>query len=163
MFDVSQTTEYENYILEQKEIDEKIMKNHEIDYQTAIDYIKEHHPNVSITEDFKPQEKKGSYDPHVHQITLYERSSHTVFHELGHRITISLLNITGDIHKDYAKNEVLAELTAYLLMKSFDENVKYNFAYSNVWANRITDVFEIDEFEKAFKNITQCFRKDEKK
>ena len=68
------------------------------------------------------------------------------------------LKIAGDIRKDYAKNEVLAELTAYLLMKSFDENVQYNFAYSNCWASKITDTFELDEFERAFKSITHYFQ-----
>jgi len=65
-----------------------------------------------------------------------------------------LLKITGDIHKEYAKNEVIAELISYLLMKSFDETIIYNFAYSNCWSNRITDTFEIDEFENDFKTIT---------
>lgn len=148
-----------NYLREQEEIDEKIMKNHEIDYNTALDHAKEKYPNVSLTEDFKHQEKKGSYDPLTHQITIYERSSHTIFHELGHHITISLLKIAGDIRKDYAKNEVLAELTAYLLMKSFDEKVQYNFAYSNCWSNRITDAFKLEEFERAFKSITHYFQK----
>ena len=162
VFDISCTDEYDNYLAEQKEIDEKIMKNHEINYDIAIDYFKENYPNVSLIKDFKHQDKKGSYDPLTHQITIYEKSSHTVFHELGHFITISKLKIAGDIRKDYAKNEVLAEITAYLLMKSFDENINYNFAYSNVWSSRIIDAFEIDEFEKSFKTITQYFQNAKK-
>ena len=47
---------------------------------------------------------------------------------------------------DYAFNEVLAEITAYFLMKSFDESINYNFAYSNVWSGRIEENFEVDEF-----------------
>jgi len=43
-------------------------------------------------------------------------------------------------------------------MKSFDENVQYNFAYSNCWASKITDSFELDEFERAFKSITHYFQ-----
>jgi len=158
-FDISQTSKYENYIEERKQIDEKIMKNHEIEYSIALNFVKEHFPNISLVEDFKHQEKKGSYNPLTHQITLYEKSSHTIFHELGHYITIALLKITGDIHKDYAKNEVLSELTAYLLMKSFDSTISYNFAYSNCWSNRITDTFEIDEFEYDFKTITHYLAK----
>jgi len=158
VFDISQSSEYENYLKEQEEIDEKIMKNHEIDYNTAFNYVKKNYPNVSLTEDFKHQDKKGSYIPLTHEITLCERSSHTIFHEIGHYITFSLLKIAGDIHKDYAKNEILAEITAYLLMKSFDENIKYNFAYSNCWASKITDSFELSEFEKAFKSITLYFQ-----
>ena len=55
-------------------------------------------------------------------------------------------------HQRFSK--ILAELTAYLLMKSFDENINYNFAYSNCWSNRITATFELDEFENDFKAIT---------
>jgi len=40
-------------------------------------------------------------------------------------------------------------------MKTFDENIDYNFAYSNCWSNRITDTFDVDEFETDFKVITQ--------
>ena len=153
-FDISQTSEFENYIKEQKEIDEKIMKNHEIDYSTAIDFAKKQFPKIPIVEEFRHQEKKGSYDPHTRQITLYERSSHTLFHEIGHLITIDILKIAGDIRKDYASNEVLAEVSAYLLMKTFSESIDYNFAYSNCWSSKITDTFEIGEFEKDFKTIT---------
>lgn len=39
-------------------------------------------------------------------------------------------------------------------MKKSDENINYNFAYSNCWAERIKDTFEISEFEKDFKAIT---------
>jgi len=159
IFDISQTSEYERYLKEQKEIDEKIMKNHEIDYETAIKFVKQKFPQVKITEDFKPQSKKGSYDPLSKEIMIYQNSSHTVFHEVGHHITISILKIAGDIRKDYAKNEVLAELTSYLLFHKFDENVHYNFAYSNVWANRITGVFEIEEFEHIFKTISRFIDK----
>ena len=85
--------------------------------------------------------------------------SHTIFHELGHHITFSVLEIATNSKKDYAKNEILAELVSYLLMKSFDENISYNFAYSNCWASKITDAFEIEEFEKAFKNIMEFLEK----
>jgi len=68
---------------------------------------------------------------------------------------ISILKIAGHIKKNYSTNEVLAELTAYLLLKNFDKNIDYNFAYSNVWANRITDLFELDEFINCFKSISK--------
>ncbi|MHA2087766.1 MAG: hypothetical protein ACW972_05800, partial [Promethearchaeota archaeon] len=159
VFDISQTSEYESYLKEQKEIDEKIMKNSEIDYNTAKSFVSTHFPKVKIKEEFKDQEKKGSYNPLSQNITLHERSSHTIFHETGHHITISVLKIAGDISKDYAKNEVLAELTAYLLLKKFDETITYNFAYSNVWANRITNIFEVDEFITFFKTLSQYIDK----
>jgi len=154
IFDISQTSKFENFKKEQKAIDEKIMKNSEIDYNTALNFVSTHFPKATIKEDFKDQDKKGSYDPLSHEIILYQKSSHTLYHETGHYITISLLKIAGHITKDYAKNEVLAELTAYLLLKKFDETITYNFAYSNVWANRITEIFEIDEFIKCYKTIS---------
>ena len=154
-FDISQTSEYENYIKEQREIDEKIMKNSEIDYSTAFNFVSKRFPKIKIIEDFKDQDKKGSYNPLSHDITLNQRSSHTLFHEIGHHITISILKIAGDIKDDYAKNEILAELNAYLLLTNFDENLNYNFAYSNIWANRITDIFELDEFMNSFKAISK--------
>ncbi len=154
VFDMSQTTEYENYLKERQEIDKVIMKNAEIDYNIALAFVKINFPKLKIKEDFRKQEKKGSYDPLTKVIILYEKSSHTVFHELGHFVSIEVLRIAGDIRQDYGKNEVLAELFCYLLMKNFDENIKYNFAYSNCWAKRIKDTFEINEFEKDFKVIT---------
>ncbi len=154
VFDISQTSQYENYLKEQQEIDKVIMKNAEIDYNIALGFVKENFPNVRIREDFKEQEKKGSYNPLTKDIILYEKSSHTVFHEIGHYVTVSILKIAGNIRQDYAKNEVLAELFCYLLIKKFDENINYNFAYSNCWAKGIKDTFEVNEFEKDFKAIT---------
>ncbi len=155
VFDMWQTTEYENYIEEQKQIDEKIMQNTEIDYNTAFNFVATNFPKIKIEEDFKSQRLKGAYEPLSHDIILYEKSSHSLLHETGHHITISVLKIAGDIKKDYAKNEILAELVAYLLLKQFDEKINYNFAYSNVWANKITDVFELDEFISSFKSISK--------
>ena len=153
VFDISQTSEYENYLKERKEIDQKIMKNAEIDYTTALDYTQTYFPEAKIKEIFKDQELKGTYNPLSKQIILYEQTSHNLFHELGHHITISIMEISKHSKKNYAKNEILAELVSYLLMKSFDENINYNFAYSNCWASKITESFEIEEFEKAFKSI----------
>ncbi len=48
-------------------------------------------------------------------------------------------------------------------MKSFDESIEYNFAYSNCWSNRITDTFELDKFETEFKAITKYLEKFTKK
>ncbi|MHA1641510.1 MAG: ArdC-like ssDNA-binding domain-containing protein [Promethearchaeota archaeon] len=158
-FDVSQTSEYENYLKEQEKIDEVIMKNAEIDYNVALDFVKSNFPEVSITEDFKHQEKKGSYVPQFKHITLHERSSHTVFHEIGHHITIEVLKIAKHPKEHYAFNEVLAEMTAYFLMKSFDESIKYNFAYSNVWSGRIEENFEVDEFITLTSKILEYISK----
>ena len=159
VFDISQTSEYSKYIKEKEQIDKVIMKNHEIEYSIAYNFVKEQFPKLPLIEDFKHQEKKGSYNPHTHQITLYEKSSHTIFHELGHYLSVEVLKIAGDIRKDYSKNEVIAELISYLLMILFAENINYNFAYSNCWSSKITDTFELSEFETDFKAITQYLEK----
>lgn len=151
VFDISQTTEYENYLKEQKEIDRVIMRNAEIDYDTALNFARTNFPEAKITEDFKDQSMKGKYNPLSKEIVIYQKSSHTVLHEIGHHITQSVLGL--DVEK-YAKNEVLAEIIAYLIMIRFDENIDYNFKYSNVWSNRITDSFELEEFEQCFKKLS---------
>jgi hypothetical protein len=81
------------------------------------------------------------------------------YHLCLKKSSIHLLKIAGDIREDYGKNEILEELSAFILMKSFDENINYNFAYSNCWSSKITDAFELNEFEKVFKNITQYLEK----
>ncbi len=149
-FDISMTTEYKNYLKESEEIDKVIMKNAEIDYNIALDFAKDNFPELTIKEDFKPQDTKGQYDPATKEIVLYEQSSHTVLHELSHHVVKHCL----DLNIPYAKNEVLAELGAYLIMIRFDEHIDYNFKYSNIWSNRITDTFELEEFEQYFKNLT---------
>ena len=72
VFDISQTSEYENYVKEQEEIDKVIMKNAEIDYNIALNFVKKNFPKLRIKEDFKKQEVKGSYDPSTKDIVLYE-------------------------------------------------------------------------------------------
>lgn len=159
IFDLSQTSEYENYLKEQEEIDKVIMKNAEIDYNIALGFVRKNFPKLRIKEDFKKQEKKGSYDPLTKDIILYEKSSHSLFHELGHHVSVSILKIAGHLTQAYAKNEILAELFSYLLIKKFDENIKYNFAYSNCWAEKIKDIFEVKEFEKDLKMISSYLYK----
>ena len=38
------------------------------------------------------------------------------------------------------------KMTAIFLMKSFDESIDYNFAYSNIWSGKIKENFDVDEF-----------------
>jgi hypothetical protein len=154
VFDISQTSEFENYIKESKEIDKVIMKNAEIDYSTALKFVRENFPELIIKEDFKQQDTKGQYNPSTKEITLYERSSHTVLHELSHHIVRYCL----DLDIPYAKNKVLAELGAYLIMIRFNKHIAYNFKYSNVWSNRITDTFELEEFENFFKRLNNFLK-----
>jgi len=50
VFDISQTSEYENYKKEQEEIDNIIMKNSEIEYSTALNFTKTNFIKVKILE-----------------------------------------------------------------------------------------------------------------
>jgi len=156
VFDLSLTSEYENYLKEQEQIDRVIMKNHEIDYNIALNFVRQNFKELKIKEQFKHQGTKGSYNPLTKEIILYEKSSHTIFHELGHHICLNILSLDT---KQYSKDEVLAELSTYLLMIRFDENIDYNFKYSNIWSNRITDSFELEEFEQYFKKLAKYLNK----
>jgi len=92
------------------------MKNAEIGYETALEYARSNFPEVRIVEDFKHQDKKGLYIPELKLITIYERTSHTVLHEIGHHITVDIFKIAKNLKKEYAFNEVLAEMTSYSLL-----------------------------------------------
>jgi len=81
VFDISQTSESETYLQQKKEIDEKIMKNAEIDFEVALDFFKQHLPDVTLTFDLgsiNHNGKKGEYLPEFQHIILYEKTSHIV-------------------------------------------------------------------------------------
>ncbi len=165
VFDISQTSAYEKYLKEEEMIEEKIMKNTEINYNTAMQFIDNNKFEVEIIEDFKDirnGDEKGKYNPKTKTIEIYERSSHTLFHEIGHHIT-DFLDIMFDNWQintsSYSKNEILAEISCYLLMKEFNAHHKYNLAYSNAWSSRIKDNFEFDDFEKRFVKIEKFVEK----
>ena len=74
----------------------------------------------------------------------------TIFYR---NILYDTLKVVGDIKQEYAKNEILAEISCYLFMKRFDPNVEYNFNYRNVWSNRMADDFEFGEFESIYTKL----------
>ncbi len=85
-----------------------------------------------------------------------------MFHELGNHIALSELKI-GEINDlGSNKNEILAEITCYLLMKKFeiaDEyKINYDFGYSNCWALDILEEFKFREFEKIYFTISDYVR-----
>ncbi len=90
IFDISHTSAYEQNLKEQEMIEEIIMNNAEINYNTALEFIHNNNFNVQITEDFKELKNgdaKGFYDPKRRIIEIHEKSSHTLFHEIEHHIT----------------------------------------------------------------------------
>ena len=161
VFDISQTTEFENYQKEQQKIDEVIMNNIEIDYDIALNFVKENFKELKINENIKEldvNEEKGYYEPLEKSINIHQKSSHTVFHELAHHISFKLnFNFDNWQHDRtaYAKNEILAELGCYLLMGNYTNCTNYNFNYSNVWSSRILDNFEYDEFERIYNKLSK--------
>ena len=56
------------------------------------------------------------------------------------------------------KEEILAEITCYLLMKKFEKaeefKINYDFGYSNCWALNILDEFKFREFEDIYSKIS---------
>ncbi len=146
-FDISQTTAFKKY---QKQLELKnklIYNNAEVDYERAIKFVSVNFSGIKIKEDFNNKECKGVY--YKNHITLFTKSSATLFHELGHHITKEIL----DFEYERAKAEIQSELTAYILTKIFDPNAKYNMNYSNCWSSRLPKEYELKDFAKDFKDI----------
>ena len=108
-----------------------------------------------IRKDFK--QGKGTYDFKAKKITVGQKKSHDLFHQLGYHIIYSELEMTSPEEELDAKNEILAEMTCYILMKKFEESqaykINYDFAYSNIWAMNILKEFGFREFESAYEKI----------
>ncbi len=158
VFDISQTNRYKEYLNERKEEEKEFEWKDEIDSDQAIKFVKEKFPEITINEDIKDGDIRGSYDPESKVLTIHQKSSHTLFHELGNHIALSELKIGEMDDLGSNKNEILAEITCYLLMKKFeivDEyKINYDFGYSNCWALDILEEFKFREFEKIYLTIS---------
>jgi hypothetical protein len=136
VFDISQTNKYEDYLAVKKNAQAALEYKDEIPYKTADSFVKKNFPDITIDDK--------------------EKSSHGLFNQLGYSIIESKeLKTTGKDAK--TKNDILAEVAAYLLMKRFEGEYKinYNFGYSNVWALKILDVFQFREFEKSYNSLVK--------
>jgi len=125
VFDISQTNKYEEYLKQTEDLKKEIEWQEEIEYERAIDFAKKKFLTVTITEDFKKGDIRGSYDAESKTITIHENSSHTLFHELGKHITTKEINLDEKVERASKKEEILAEITCYLLMKKFEEDSQY--------------------------------------
>ena len=146
-FDISQTNAFDDYKTRQQAREDKLYKNYDIDFETAQNYIKERFPDVEIK--FDSTNKFPYYNFEDYSITLYKKSSSDLFHEIGHHITETILNLKYS----HARNEILSEIKSYLFTKKFDSNLEFNFSYSNCWANNLPEEYPIKEFEKDFQKI----------
>ena len=141
-FDLSQTSEYTKYIEDQEKKDKIVYSNHTIDYNTSEEFIKRNFKYKIEYKDRKLDGSLGSYQIKDHIITIRDRNSHTLFHEFGHYITRGYMDT-----KIYAVGKILAEMECYCITLKFDKNIKYNFNYSNIWANRV-NIIKRDDFVK---------------
>ncbi|MFX1257651.1 MAG: hypothetical protein ACFFAN_07325 [Promethearchaeota archaeon] len=158
VFDLSQTNKFEEYLKEREEEEKEIVWKDEIDYENSIEFVKANFANIIINEDFKDGDIRGNYDPEMRVITIHQKNSHIVFHELGKHISLSELKLSEDLKENSTKNEILAEITCYLLMKKFEKvdeyKINYDFGYSNCWALDILDEFKFREFEGIYSKIS---------
>ncbi|MGV9141353.1 MAG: hypothetical protein ACOC1X_00280 [Promethearchaeota archaeon] len=105
---------------------------------------------MEIIEDFKNCETKGGY--FSHKIVLYEKSTSTLFHELGHHITDKILRL----NYERAKSEILSEINTFIITKKFNPLLKFNYNYSNCWSNLLPKEYTPAEFEKDY-NLIEKF------
>jgi len=147
VFDISQTND-ENYLKYNAEKDKKLYTNTiDLDFKKTFRIIRN---NFKFEIDINQNNERGSYNIETHQIKMKSESTHTLLHEFGHYLT-------RDIEQDYAKGELFAEITAYILSKKLGSKM-YNFNYSNIWSNRIEDL-KIENFENVFLQIEEKISK----
>jgi len=158
VFDISQTNQYEEYLKQREESGKELLWRDEIEYDHAIEFVHANFPEITINEDLADKSMRGSFDPASNILNVHEKTSHTVFHELGKYISIMKLQVSEDVEPDSVKEEILAEITCYLLMKKFEKaeeyKINYNFGYSNCWALNILDEFKFREFEDIYSKIS---------
>ena len=163
VFDISQTDKYEDYIKQREEKIEEIVWEEEIEYDSSIKFVKSNFSDISLEEDIKKGDTRGSYDAESKTINIHEDTSHTVFHELGKHIVYSELDLGENVEEGSMKEEILAEITCYLLMKKFEEEseykINYNFGYSNSWTLNILDEFKFRKFENIYATISDYVKK----
>lgn len=152
VFDISQTDseEYEGY----KNRKENLIYKNELglEYDDVKKFVIENFKNgQKLTEDFKDQECKGSYNIKTKEIKIFNKDSQTLLHEFSHSITQDLKD---DIKGQYSYNEVIAEITTYLISKKLGSD-GYNYTYANIWSSRIG--------EKDFGDFVKIISKIEKK
>jgi len=158
VFDISQTNQFEDYLKQREEKEKEILWRDEIEYNRAIEFVKANFSEITINEDIADSDIRGSFDPATKVLNIQEKTSHTVFHELGKYISIANLQVSEDVGEGSVKEEILAEITCYLLMKKFEKaeefKINYDFGYSNCWALNILDEFKFREFEDIYKKIS---------
>ncbi len=157
VFDISQTNRYEDFLAVREHAKDALEFKDEIDYETAVSFVENNFSGITIEIDSTIDAEKGTYNSDTNTIRLKEETSHGLFHQVGYKIIQSELEVSITDEDAEIKNEMLAEVTAYLLMKRFEEDstykVNYDFGYSNVWAKNILNEYKFREFEKLYNSI----------
>ena len=123
VFDVSQTSNYEKDKIEHDKI---IYETEEIPFNKAMEISLKITKNIKI--DFEHNER-GSFNTQTKEIILKNESGETLLHEIGHYLSYDIID-KKDKDK-YANDEVLAEITAFLI-KSKLGYFNINPNYSNI-------------------------------
>lgn len=148
VFDVSQTNnkDFQEY-MNKKEV---VIYTNDLglDYEFIKTFVLNNFTNKLI-EDIKDIETKGFYKPSTKEITMHRKDSQTLLHEFSHYLT-------EGITEDYALNEVIAEITTYLISRKLGSK-GYNFNYSNCWSSQIKEK-DFNEFVKIFSKIDKKIR-----
>ncbi len=148
VFDVSQTNskDFQEY-MNKKEV---VIYTNDLglDYEFIKTFVLNNFTNKLI-EDIKEIETKGSFNLKTKEITMHRKDAQTLLHEFSHYLTEGITN-------EYALNEVIAEITTYLISRKLGSK-GYNFNYSNCWSSQIKEK-DFNEFVKIFSKIDKKIR-----
>lgn len=148
VFDFSQTTDFIKY--ETAIYDNKT----DLDFNTILEFIKLNSPQIVINIKDNLSER-GFYDTITKEININgDKNAYTLLHEYAHFLTHDTIKEINDLTKkgNYAKNEIIAELTSFLILKKFYNQNDFNFNYSQVWTSNLNE-FDINEFNKLLNKV----------
>lgn len=140
VFDIGQTDS--SAIKEYQEKENKILytrfENALINFDLVVEQLK-NYCNISI--EYDPNKINGCFIPSEQKIIIRNNNLNTLLHEFGH-----FLSYNDKL--SYEKNEILAEVGSYLLIRKLGYSGEFNKNYANSWANSIKE-WKLGEFEKA--------------
>jgi len=148
VFDISQTSYYEEFIKEREKAINEVDKNTNIlDYEKTKEFIfKNGFDKKDFFEKFDNTiSSKGSYNIKDKTITITTKNSHTIIHEFSHFLTIDFIDKHFKEY-NYQYGEIIAEILSYFITQKMGVN-EYNFLYSKIWSDRIPNK-DIKKFEK---------------
>lgn len=159
IFDISQT-DSPDYTQYKTDIYDKIHYHTEMEsiikFSLALEFVKANF-DQEIEIDKSADDPKhlpsglGCWNRSTRKITLHKKFSHTLLHEFSHDLQRDTLATLPKDKQSYAQNEVIAEISTFLIANTIYPDIEYNFNYSKCWSNNID--LDYSEFEKLFKVI----------